>query len=234
MQIGNLEFELVRKDIKNIHLAVYPPDGRVRLAAPFNVKDETLELYVISKLGWIRRQQRKFENQNRQSPRQFVDRESHYFLGTRYLLRVFDTSAVQPATTVLVKGKTYLDFYVRPNSSIVQKEYHFKEWYRAELKKVLAILIPKWEEILGQKANKYTIKQMKTQWGSCNATTGTILLNLELIKKPEYCIEYVLAHELIHLLVRNHNEQFRYYMDTYLPNWESIKAELNSLPVGEI
>lgn len=234
MKIGGIEVELVRKDIKNIHLAVYPPDGRVRLAAPTDINLKSLELYTISKIGWIRRQQRKYLKQSRQSPRQYLYRETHYYLGRNYLLRVNEVDKKHRYPTVEIKTKTYIDMYVKPEYTTEQKAELMKEWYRARFKELLPELISKWERIVGVNPKTYMIKMMKTKWGSCKPETGNINLNLELIKKPQDCIEYVLAHELTHLLERTHNDVFQAYMDRHIPKWKSIRKVLNELPVGEI
>jgi predicted metal-dependent hydrolase len=228
MVVAGIEVELIQKDIKNLHLAVYPPNGRVRLAAPMDVNEKTLELYVASKIPWIRRQQRKFAGVDRQSPRQYINRESHYFLGKRYLLRVHETDHPYRYPKVVCKTKTYIDLYVKPGYTTVQKAEVLKEWYRAQLKQVLAELVPKWEDILGVKASEVTVHAMKTKWGSCNTDKKKVLFNLELAKKPTECIEYVVVHELLHLIERKHNDLFKAYLDKYLPNWVHIKALLNT------
>jgi predicted metal-dependent hydrolase len=233
MTIADLDIEVVQKDIKNIHLAVYPPLGRVRIAAPNEVNSETLRLFIISKLPWIRKQQRKFTAQNRQTPRLFVNRESHYFLGRKYLLRVHETDHPYRYPKVVLKTKTYIDLFVRESSTVEQKANLMKEWHRSELKSVLDELIPKWEAILGVTAVRFAIKSMKTKWGSCNTENKTLLFNLELAKKPHSCIEYVVAHELVHLIERHHNDNFKAILDKYLPNWKGIKQELNTLIVPE-
>lgn len=234
MIIADIPVELVRKDIENLHLAVYPPDGRVRLAAPKEVNEQTLELFVISKIHWIRTQQRKFAVQNRQTPRQYINRETHYFFGKKYLLRVHEDDPKHRAATVLIKTKTYMELYIRSEASLYTKREVVKEWYRTELKKVLAELVPKWEKILDVKANEVNVKSMRTKWGSCNPDLGKILINLEMTKKPIECIEYVVAHELVHLIERTHNQNFRAHLDKFLPNWKQIREELNRLPVGEV
>lgn len=228
MVVAGIEVELVQKDIKNLHLAVYPPHGRVRLAAPVDVNEKTLELYVTSKLPWIRRQQRKFAKMNRESPRQYLNRESHYFLGKRYLLRVneVDHPFFQPKAEF--KSKIYIDLCVKVNYSIEQKADLMKEWYRAELKSILIELVPKWEKLLGVKSNLIKVRSMKTKWGSCNTDNKNILFNLELAKKPIECIEYVVVHELLHLLERKHSDLFKAYLDKYVPNWKFIKEILNA------
>lgn len=227
MVVAGIEIELVQKNIKNLHLAVYPPNGKVRLAAPLDVNEKTLELYVASKIPWIRRQQRKFASINRQSPRQFVNRESHYFLGKRYLLRVHETDHPYRYPKVVCKTKTYIDLYVKEGFTTEQKAELIKEWYREQLKDILAELIPKWEAILHVKANQVKVQSMKTKWGSCNTENRNVLFNIELAKKPIECIEYVVLHELLHLIERNHNDVFKAYLEKYLPGWSSIKAQLN-------
>ena len=227
MVVAGIEVELVQKDIKNLHLAVYPPNGRVRLAAPMDVNEKTLELYVTSKIPWIRKQQRLFAKMDRQSPRQYVNRESHYFLGKRYLLRVHETDHPYRHAKVVCKTKTYIDVYVKEDSSTAQRAELMKEWYRAKLKEILSELVPKWEDILNVKANQVKVHTMKTKWGSCNTDNGNILFNIELAKKPIECIEYVVVHELLHLIERKHSDLFKAYLDKYVPNWRYVKAQLN-------
>jgi len=227
--ISNITIDVIRKDIKNIHLAVYPPTGRVRIAAPLNVNDDAIRLFAISKLGWIKRNQRKFAGQERIPPREYKQREGHYFQGKRYLLNVIE---VESKPKVEITGKNRLDLYVRPNSSTAKKHEVMTEWYRAELKKIIPPIIEKWEKRLRLKVNDWQVKYMKTKWGSCNIEARRIWLNLELAKKPEKCLEYIIVHEMIHFKERHHNERFLYYMDTYLPNWKQLRRELNSLPVS--
>jgi predicted metal-dependent hydrolase len=231
MFVADLDVEIIQKDIKNIHLAVYPPTGRVRLAAPIDVNDETLRLFVLSKLPWIRKQQRKFLIQNRQTPRQYVNRESHFFMGRKYLLRVHESDHPYRYPKVVLKTKTYIDLFVRETSTVEQKANLMKEWYRSELKTLLDELVPKWEKILKVKANNIAIKSMKTKWGSCNTEKSNILFNLELAKKPIACIEYVVAHELVHLIERLHNDNFKAHLDRHIPNWIGLKAMLNEMTI---
>lgn len=228
MQVAGIDIELIQKDIKNLHLAVYPPNGKVRLAAPVDVNLKTLELYVTSKLPWIRKQQRKFAKINRESPRQYLNRESHYFLGKRYLMRVNEVDHLFFYPRVELKTKTYIDLYVKENSSTEQKADILKEWYRSELKRYLLELVPKWEKILGVKSSQIKVRAMKTKWGSCNTNNGNILFNIELVKKPLEMIEYVVVHELLHLHERTHNDIFTAYLDKYIPNWKFIRESLNS------
>ena len=179
--IGNIEIEVVRKDIKNLHLGVYPPDGRVRIAAPLRVNDEAVRLFAISKLSWIKRQQAKFEKQRRQSERDYVSGESHYFKGRRYLLNVVYQKS---APKVVVRNKTYIDLYVREGSDRERREQVMLRWYRRQLKKELPGLIAKWQDIIGVEVQDWGIRLMKTKWGTCNAEARRIWLNLELVKKP--------------------------------------------------
>ncbi|MCX6266067.1 MAG: SprT family zinc-dependent metalloprotease [Bacteroidetes bacterium] len=224
-----LSIDVVRKDIKNMHLAVYPPNGRVRIAAPLRIDDEAVRLFAISRLGWIKRQQRKFANQDRQSPRQYKERESHYFQGKRFLLRVIEVDA---PPKVIIKTKTYIDLYVRPDTTTEQRETIVNEWYRAELKKLIPSLIEKWSTQIGVSVNDWQVKQMKTKWGTCNIEKKRIWVNLELAKKPIPCLEYLIVHELVHLIERHHNDRFLSLMEQYMPQWKFYKEELNRLPVS--
>ena len=227
--INDLSIDVVRKNIKNMHLSVYPPSGRVRIAAPLNIDDEAVRLFAISKLSWIKKNQRKFENQDRQSPRKFAERESHYFQGKRYLLRVIEHNA---PSKVQLKTKTYIDLFVRPETSIEQRQIILNEWYRKELKKQIPLIIKKWEKIIQVVVNDWGVKQMKTKWGTCNIEEKRIWIHLELAKKPSQCLEYIVVHEMIHLLERHHNDRFLYYMDKYMPQWKLYKEELNRMPVS--
>lgn len=231
LEIGNISVEVVKKNIKNLHLAVYPPLGRVRLAAPEGVNDETLRLFTISKLPWIRKQQRRFAGQERESERKYVNRESHYFMGKRYLLRLVDTDK---AARVEIKNKTYIDLHIKPGSSIAQRQHLLNEWYRAELKKLIPEILAQWERRIGVQVDGWGVKQMKTKWGTCNIQKKRILVNLELAKKPVHCLEYIIVHELVHLLERLHNERFLAYMDKFMPRWKYYRDELNKLPVSHI
>jgi len=223
--VGDLLIDVVRKDIKNLHLGVYPPHGRVRIATPLKVDDERVRLFAISKLHWIKKQQAKFQAQVRQSPREFVSGESHYFQGHRYLLNVVYHKS---APKVIIRNKTYLDLYVREGSNAAQREKVLTDWYRTQLKQEIAPLMEKWTKIIGVTVNEWRVKKMKTKWGSCAIYAKRIWFNLELIKKSPQCLEYVLVHELVHLLERHHNEKFQAYMSKFLPNWGFYHQELNS------
>jgi predicted metal-dependent hydrolase len=226
---SQLSIDVVRKDIKNMHLAVYPPTGRVRIAAPLRIDDEAVRLFAISKIAWIRKNQRNFNAQERQAPRQFKERESHYFLGKRYLLRIIEEEA---PPKIVFKTKTYIDLYTRPNSTLEQRQTIINEWYRAELKKLIPAIINKWENQIGVSVDDWQVKQMKTKWGTCNIEKKRIWINLELAKKPLQCLEYIIVHEMIHLLERHHNDRFLSFMEKYMPQWKFYREELNRLPVS--
>ena len=229
IEVSNFSIDVIRKSIKNMHLSVYPPTGRVRIAAPLNVDDEAVKLFAISKLAWIKKNQRKFEMQDRQMPRIFEQRESHYFEGKRYLLRVTEQNA---PPRVEIKTKTYIDLFIRPNATIELRQNCINEWYRKQLKNQIPQLIEKWEPIIGVSVSDWGVKQMKTKWGTCNIEQKRIWINLELAKKPHYCLEYIIVHEMIHLIERHHNDNFLAHLDKYLPKWKLYKDELNRLPVS--
>lgn len=231
LTVDNIEIQLIKKNIKNLHLSVLPPDGSVRISAPKEVNDETIRLFAVSKLSWIKKQRAKFKRQERQPEREFVSGESHYFLGQRYLLNVIYTNKRRQGAAI--RNKTYLDLFVRENSGKEQRRKVVREWYRRELKALIPPLISKWEPIIGVKVESWGVKRMKTKWGSCNIAAKRIWLNLELAKKNPACLEYIVVHEMVHFLERLHNEHFVAYMDKFLPNWRSIKAELNGLVFDE-
>lgn len=227
--VNGLVVDVVRKDIKNLHLAVYPPSGRIRVAAPLRVNDEAVRLFTISKLGWIKHQQAKFQGQERQSEREFISGESHYYQGRRYLLNVVYREG-WPA--VNIRNNKIIDLFVRPDSDTVERERVLINWYRRRLKEEITPLIAKWEEIIGVKVDEWGVKQMKTRWGTCNIEARRIWLNLELIKKPVHCLEYIIVHEMVHLLERHHNERFMMYMNRFMPLWQHYREELNRAPLG--
>ncbi|MBO8169197.1 MAG: M48 family metallopeptidase [Thermoanaerobacteraceae bacterium] len=224
--IGDIKIDIIKKNIKNLHLSVHPPDGRVRIAAPNSMNDEAIRIFAISKLPWIKKQRSKFQAQERQSKREFVSGESHYYQGVRYLLNVIYTNKKQ---RVEIRNNKYLDLYVREGSTKEQREKVMMEWYRSQLKSQIPEIIEKWEKRIGVKVDSWGVKLMKTKWGTCNPTAKRIWVNLELAKKNPRCLEYIIVHEMVHLLERHHNERFIAYMDQFLPNWRSIKEELNGL-----
>lgn len=229
IEIGDFTIDVVQKSIKNMHLSVYPPTGRVRIAAPLNIDDEAVRLFAISKLAWIKKNQRKFEKQERQSPRTYAERESHYVEGKRYLLRVTEQDA---PPKVIIKTKSHIDLFVRPNTSVEQRQNILNEWYRNQLKNQIPRLINKWENIIGVTVDDWGVKQMKTKWGTCNIEKKRIWVNLELAKKPSNCLEYIVVHEMIHLLERHHNDRFLTLIEKYMPQWKFYRDELNRLPVS--
>lgn len=229
MSVAGLDIDVVRKPIKYLHLSVYPPEGRVRVSAPLHMDDEAVRLAVISRLPWIRRKQAAFRAQARQGRREFVSGEAHYYLGRRYRLEVLETRARQ---SVQVRGTGYLRMYVRPASTIESRERLLQSWYRAALVELVPPLLDKWAPVIGKSPEFWAIKRMRTRWGTCNPIASRIWLNLELAKKPPECLEYVLVHELTHLLEASHNERFKALMDGFLPNWHIIRATLNAAPLA--
>jgi predicted metal-dependent hydrolase len=226
--LNEISIDVELKDIKNIHLSVYPPIGRVRIAAPLRMNLDTIRIYAISKLGWIKKQRQKFQRQVRESPREYLTKETHYYLGTRYQLNVIEKNA---PPSVNIKHKT-IHLNVRPGADLQKKQTIMDEWYRSQLKIAVVPIISKWEKLMGVSINEFGIKKMKTKWGTCNREAKRIWLNLELAKKPFQCIEYIIVHELVHLLERSHNEKFVSYMNQFLPEWKQLKRELNKLPVS--
>lgn len=221
--------EVVRKPIKNLHVGVYPPFGRVRVAAPQRLSDEAVRLAIISRLAWIRRQKSAFEQQDRQSQREMVSGESHYVAGNRYRLDVIEHDA-PPA--IRIRNRGILELRVRPGTSRQKREDVLNRWHRKRLRQQLPDLIAQWQRVVGVKVADCGIKRMKTRWGSCNIDERRIWLNLELAKKPPECLEYILVHEMVHLLERHHNDAFKAYMDHFMPNWRSHRDELNRAPLA--
>jgi predicted metal-dependent hydrolase len=230
IDVNGLTVEVVRKNIKNLRLGVYPPAGRVRVAVPLYVNDEAVRLFTISKLTWIKRQQAKFAAQERQSAREFVSGESHYYQGKRYLLNVIYRAGT-PA--VHIRNNKVMDLSVRTGSDTAEREGVLTAWYRRRLKEEIPALIAKWEPIIGVKVAEWGVKQMKTRWGTCNIVARRIWLNLELIKKPVHCLEYIIVHEMVHLLERQHNTRFYGYMSKFMPLWQHYRDELNRAPLGD-
>jgi predicted metal-dependent hydrolase len=229
IEVNGLMVDVVRKDIKNLHLAVYPPSGRIRVAVPLRLDDEAVRLAVISRLAWIKRHQTKFKEQERQTKREYVSGESHYFQGGRYRLNVINRDGVGK---VVLRNKKIIDLYARPISSTAQRARLMAAWYRTYLKDTIPELIAKWEKLMGVKVPEWGIKQMKTKWGTCNIEAGRIWLNLELAKKSPRCLEYIVVHEMVHLLERLHTDRFRALMNQFLPQWQLIRDELNREPLA--
>jgi predicted metal-dependent hydrolase len=227
--VGGIEVHVVRKAIKNLHLGVYPPAGRVRVAVPLAVSDDAVRLAVIGKLGWIKRQKARFQEQQRQSKREMVSGESHYFLGRRYRLRVIEHDG---AFKVVMPRKESIELYVRPQTETNRREQVLQDWYRQQLRTLIPALLEKWQPILGVRVEDWGIKKMKTKWGSCNKDARRIWINLELAKKPVECLEYIIVHEMTHLIEPHHNDRFRTLMDKVIPQWNLRRARLNRAPLG--
>jgi predicted metal-dependent hydrolase len=230
IQLGELQIEVTRKDIKNVHLSVHPPDGRVSLSAPMNTRLEVVRAYAISKLSWIRLQQEKLAKQPRETERAFLKRESHYLWGRRYLLNVIHTDGKQHVTL----DHKRINLYVRPGANREKRSEVFYEWQKKQLHEFVKDMLAKWESILNVKANAYFLQKMKTKWGSCNHRSKNIRFNTELVKKPKDLVEYVIVHELAHLIVPVHNENFISILDNYYPQWREARMELNELPLGHV
>jgi len=229
IKVGNITAILIRKKIKNLHLSVLPPDGRVRVSAPLSMNDDAIKMLIATRLSWIHKQQSKFESQERQTYREYVSGESHYYLGKKYRLEVLYKDE---RPKVILKGKTKIILSVRPGTDLTKRHKIMQSWYRTELYKFVEAKLPYWEQKIGIHVNELKIKRMKTRWGTCNSRASRIWLNLELAKKPPQCIEYVLVHEMIHFLENKHNDSFRKYMDRYYPNWKYIRDELNKNPLA--
>jgi predicted metal-dependent hydrolase len=229
IEVRDIPVEVVRKDIKNLHVGVYPPRGRVRVAAPLRLNDEAVRLAVISRLGWIRRQQKSFQRQDRQSRRAMVTGESHYYHGRRYRIDVIEREG--PASVELVNNRT-IAVRVRPGSDRAAREAVLHRWYRQRLRERLPELLAKWGPKVGVDVADIRIKKMRTRWGTCNIEARRIWLNLELAKKPPACLEFILVHEMVHLLERYHNERFRALMEEFMPHWRLRRDELNAAPLA--
>ena len=228
--VSGLEIAIERKDIKNLHIGVYPPNGKIRVATPIKLNDEAVRLAVISRLSWIKRQQQSFIKQPRQTKREMVSGESHYLFGKRYLLDVkYENTKYQ-----IVKEHAKLELIVKENTTIENRLKVLEKYYRENLSIELEKLISKWKNIIGVKINSWKIQKMKTKWGSCNTDTARTLFNLELAKKPYECLEYIVVHELVHLFVRTHNDEFLAYMNQYLPDWKQRKALLRDQPLTDL
>ena len=227
INLGDIAVDVILKNIKNVHLSVYPPLGRVRISAPLQMDLDTIRVFAISKLGWIKQQQIKFRDQIRETPREYLNKESHYVWGKRYLLKIVEKDVVPQIE--FKHSKMILQ--VRPGSSDQKKQYVVSEWYRQELKQAIPTLITKWEKVMGVKVEDYVVRKMKTKWGSCTPSVKTIRLNLELAKKPPECLEYIVVHEMVHLFEPTHNTRFVALMDKFMPKWRFYRDELNRLPL---
>jgi predicted metal-dependent hydrolase len=228
IQIGDISIAVTRKNIKNVHLSVHPPEGRVTLSAPKETRLEVARAYAITKLGWIREQQEKLRNQARETPREFIERESHYLWGRRHLLTVIELDT-KPSVTVDHKRIT---LNVRPGSDHAKRGSIIHEWHKTLLHELIPALINKWEPKLGVQVTAYFLQRMKTKWGGCNHKAGHIRLNTELVKKPKDLIEYVVVHEMLHLIEPTHSDRFISLITQHFPTWRDARAELNELPLA--
>lgn len=227
-KIGEMTIQLTQKDVKNVHLSVHPPDGRVTLVTPKTTRPDVARAYAISKLGWIRDQQRKLADQSRETPRKFIERESHYIWGRRYLMSVVYHDG-KPSVRLDHKRITLT---VRTGSDKTKRGEVLHQWHKSLLHEAIPPLIEKWETRLGVSVNGYFLQRMKTKWGSCNHRAGNIRLNTELVKKPRDLLEYVIVHEMAHLLEPTHNERFVAILDQHYPTWREARIELNELPLA--
>jgi len=226
ISVEDIIIDVVRKDIKHMHLSVHPPYGRVRISAPKRMDDEAVRAFAVSKLEWIKHHRARFRKQKLRLPPKYISGESHYFKGKPYVLNII----YQPpplSNKVKVRGE-YLDLYVRKGSHREQRKRILTEWYREQLKNEIPPLLKKWEGKIGVKVKEWGIRRMKTKWGSCNLTVKRVWLNLELAKRPMRCLEYILVHELTHFLEPYHNSRFAAYLDRLLPDWRSIEKELKN------
>jgi len=225
--LGEIAVDVVKKDIKNVHLSVHPPTGKVRISAPLRMDLDTIRVFAISKLGWIKQQQNKMHQQEREPPREYVDRESHYVWGKRYLLKVIEKDA---APRVELKHSQML-LQARPGTPEEKKQAVLDEWYRAQLKEAVPPLIAKWEPLMGVKIERFFVRRMKTKWGSCSRNSAGIRLNTDLARKPRECLEYIVVHEMANLIEPTHNSRFISLMDLFMPGWQHRREALNRLPV---
>src|SRR4051812_8669748 len=227
IKLGDVDAEVVLKDIKNVHLSVHPPTGRVRISAPARMSLDTIRVFAISKLSWIREQQKKLREQERETPREYLDRESHYVWGRRYLLEVVVSE--EPSGVYLKHRRLILT--VVPGTKRLARDALLAQWYREEIKAVVPGLIANWQSALGVEVRQFFVQQMKTKWGSCNPEAGSIRLNTELAKKPRECLDYIVLHEMLHFIEPNHGERFVSLMDRFMPKWPFVRQKLNRLPI---
>jgi len=228
LKLGDVVIDVLFKDIKNVHLSVHPPTGRVRISAPTQMKLDTVRIFAISKLDWIKRQKKSFKNQERETLREYSERESHYVWGKRYLLKIKQQDA--PPTIKLQHNQMVMK--IRPGTRYDKKAAIVEEWCRNQIRMVAKGLIEKWEPEFGVGVKQLFVRRMKTKWGSCNPEARTIRLNTELAKKPRSFLEYIVIHEMGHLIEPTHNDRFISLMNRVMPQWQSIRSELNRTPLA--
>ena len=229
LTVDGMTVTVTRKNIRNLHLAVHPPAGRITVSAPLATTDDNVRLAVVSRLQWIKKQQREFEAQPRQSARQYVSGECHYVFGQRCRLRLIEHGLT---TRIELHRSSRLELHVPPGLSVEQRGRMLDNWYRRKLKARIPPLLEKWHPVVGREAADWGVKKMKTKWGSCNPDHRRIWLNLELAKKHPRCLEYIVVHELTHFHERHHNDRFRAFMDSYLPDWRDRRKLLNRSPLA--
>lgn len=230
LKLGSIDIEIHRKDVKNLNITVHPPLGDVRVSVPLNMSETSVRMAVIGRLAWIKKQQADFKEQRRQSKREMLGGESHYLWGKHYRLNIIE----QYGKHTIKKHGQWLDLYVSPNASVDNRRKVIEDFYRAELRAALDDLLVEWQKRLNVKMQAYGIRKMKTKWGSCNTDAARTLFNLELAKKPYECLEYIVVHELVHLLVRTHNDEFKALMDLHVPDWKQRKALLKDQPLTDL
>lgn len=227
INLDEINIEVILKNIKNLHLTILPPLGKVRISAPKRMKLENIKMFALTKLSWIKKHQAKMLSKERETKKAYANNEEHYFLGEKYLLEVVQTS--KKASAEVIDGHIILN--IKNHFGEAEKKHLLQNWYRKQLTEIVWQLIAKWEKTMNLQIAELQIRQMKTRWGSCNIGKKKIIINLELAKKPLYCLEYVVVHEMVHLFERKHNQRFKNYMTQYLPNWQACKQQLNSLLV---
>lgn len=230
LRLDDVEIEVVRKKVKHLYLSVRPPAGQVRMTVPARLSQETILAFARAKLAWIKKQQAKIQARPFPPLPDYVNGETHFFFGQPYVLQVLDTPG-RPRVE-LNAGEALLFLYVRPRSTKAEREKLLNTWYRRQLKAVVPAYLEKWQQKIGVTVKEWGIKRMKTRWGSCNTRDRRIWLNLELVKRSPRCLEYIIVHELVHLLERYHNHRFYAYLDRYLPDWKGIKKELRNYNFG--
>lgn len=225
--LDGIVIDVVRKNIKHLYLTIDPEEGRPRISSPLRVSDGEVCVFAESKLAWIKTHREKINSTNSRTRMQYVSGEYHALFGQRYLLSL---KRAQSASKVILRDSSILELHVRNPSNVVQRQRVLSEWYRGILKDRIPSLIAKWQPIMGVSVNHWGVKRMKTRWGSCNIGAGRIWVNLELAKKPEPCLQYIVVHEMVHLLERKHGKRFKQYMDSFLPQWRSIDDLLTQEP----
>lgn len=228
IRLGDIAIAFMRKDIKHVHLSVHPPNGRVTLVVPNGTRREVARAYAITRLGWIREQQARMREQVRESPREFVERESHYLWGRRYLLTIKEHDE-KPSIRLSHRS---IMLTVRPGSSGAKRAALMHEWHKSLLRDAIPPLIRKWQRRLGVHVESYFLQRMKTKWGSCNPRGRCIRLNTQLVRQPKDLLEYVIVHEMLHLIERTHNGRFVALLQEHYPAWRNAREELNELPLS--